>query len=86
MLQWLRKAFRERTLEIDPKRINDEERREKRVELYADVEYRKKVMKRMMKGLTAAQMPPLIDRDQVLREARWRQRRNARIQPFLRRA
>lgn len=47
---------------ISGQRVNAEIVRELRFEYFEDVEYRARVKKRMLEGLTAAQMPPLYTR------------------------
>ncbi len=58
--QWF---FPKPDLYLDPRRINDEVRAERRRELDEDPAYRARVKRRMLLGLTAAELPPLIDRD-----------------------
>jgi hypothetical protein len=53
---WLNKP---KDLYIDLRRINDEDRAAHRKELYGDIEYRNRVKKRMLEGLTMDQMAPL---------------------------
>lgn len=52
---------------IDPRRVNDEVRAERRVEAEGDVAYRQKVKQRMVEGYSC-KLPPLID------ATVWRQR------------
>jgi hypothetical protein len=53
---WISKP---KDLYIDLRRINDEDRAAHRKELYGDIEYRNRVKKRMLEGLTMDQMAPL---------------------------
>ncbi len=53
---------KEPELFIDLRRVNEEDRRAHHVGLEDDVEYRNRVKKRMVEGLTAAQMAPLYNR------------------------
>jgi hypothetical protein len=53
-------------LAISLRRINDEDRRAMRVALDDDAGYRAKVKRRMLEGLTMQQLPPLINREEVL--------------------
>lgn len=69
-------ATRNPELFIDPKRINDEVRVERRRYLDDDAAYRDKVKKRMVEGLTARELPPLIDRASVLKARVRRRRKN----------
>lgn len=64
--------FGEHVVTIDEKRINEEDRRARRRGLDDDVDYRKRVKRRMLKGLTASEMAPLFDRDVALRRRRKR--------------
>ncbi len=54
-LGWHRDEF------IDPRRVNDEIRLERRRELDEDPEYRARVKRRMREGM-ACPLPPLYDR------------------------
>lgn len=60
ILEALRGLFRPSPLYIDLRRINDEDRRARYdADQHADPEYRAKIKRRMIEGLTAEQMPPL---------------------------
>ena len=57
-------------LYISNKRINEEVRVARRSIVDEDPEYRAKVKKRMMEGLTSRQLAPLINRERFMRQRR----------------
>jgi len=61
-LRWL--VGPSRTLYIDHRRINMEVVRERRAEVDGDVAYRDRVKRRMLLGLTSAELAPLYQRAQ----------------------
>ena len=63
ILRWFVGA-RERSLYIDQKRINVEVQRERRAECELDLGSRNKVKRRMLLGLTSAELPPLYQREE----------------------
>jgi len=67
-LMWWEYIHHKPTLSIDPKRVNDEDRRAHRTSLYEDVEYRNRVKQRMTEG-KACQLKPLYDRPVLLAKA-----------------
>lgn len=60
------KRRRDLSFVIDLRRVNDEDRKEMQRGLLDDVVYRARVKRRMLEGLTMAQLPPLINREEVL--------------------
>ena len=67
--RWVRGVFgMDQVLFIDPRRINDEERSERRRALEDNAGYRSRVKRRMLEGLTMEQLPPLYNRPAVLAE------------------
>jgi len=53
-------------LRVSLRRVNDEDRHAMQVALFDDAGYRARVKRRMMEGLTMQQLPPLINREEVL--------------------
>jgi len=61
-MRWLWRLFADPEIRIDLRRVNDEDRAERRRAVFAeDLAYRARVKRRMVEGLTSEQFAPLID-------------------------